>query len=382
MSRRPLPKYALFITGLAVFIGAGIFGLPYVFATTYQQLADTLSATSSPPVLNKADYNARMLALAHINIASTTLGALALPVDPSATTTATSSPPLLVATTTATSSVSVTGRRWPKSAIYPNADAVLPFHRIVAYYGNFYSKQMGVLGQYPPAQMLAMLASTTAMWQQADPSTPTIPAIDYIAVTAQASAGFDGKYRARMPADQIEKALGLANSVHGLVVLDVQVGKSSVAAEVPLLEQFLKLPQVNLALDPEFDMQASGARPGTVIGTMDAGEINWAIQYLSKLVQDNGLPPKILVIHRFTEDMVTNVAAIKPTPQVEVVMDMDGFGGQAKKIGTYTYVVAPEPIQFTGFKLFYKNDNNPPAHMLSMAQVLGLTPAPVFIQYQ
>ena len=90
--------------------------------------------------------------------------------------------------------------------MYPLAGALLPFNRIVAYYGNFYSTGMGVLGQYPPAVMLAMLASTTALWQAADPSTPVIPAIDYIAVTAQGSAGADGKYRARMPDSQMDEA--------------------------------------------------------------------------------------------------------------------------------------------------------------------------------
>ena len=47
--------------------------------------------------------------------------------------------------------------RWPVKAAYPNAGAILPFKRIVAYYGNFYSKQMGVLGEYPPKEMLARL---------------------------------------------------------------------------------------------------------------------------------------------------------------------------------------------------------------------------------
>ena len=37
--------------------------------------------------------------------------------------------------------------------------------------------------------MLAMLASTTALWEAADPSTPVVPAIHYIAVVSQAGAG-------------------------------------------------------------------------------------------------------------------------------------------------------------------------------------------------
>lgn len=271
---------------------------------------------------------------------------------------------------------------WPVKTAYPLAGALLPFHRIVAYYGNYYSTQMGVLGEYPPDQMLAMLASTTAEWQAADPTTPVIPAIDYIAVTAQGSAGKDKMYRLRMPDSQIQKSLDLAAQVHGLVFLDVQVGHSSVQTEVPLLEQFLKLPNVELCLDPEFALK-DGAVPGEEIGTMDASEINFAAHFLAKLVDDNHLPPKILVVHRFTQHMITNADAITPLPEVQIVIDMDGWGPQAKKINTYTSFVAAEPVEFTGFKLFYKNDVKPPSTgMLTPVQVLSLSPRPSFIQYQ
>src|SRR5258707_7457756 len=35
--------------------------------------------------------------------------------------------------------------RWPVKTAYPIPGAILPFKRIVAYYGNLYSKNMGVL---------------------------------------------------------------------------------------------------------------------------------------------------------------------------------------------------------------------------------------------
>ena len=271
---------------------------------------------------------------------------------------------------------------WPASTTLPEGGALLPFNRIVAYYGNFYSTQMGVLGEYPPDVMLAMLASTTAQWAAADPSTPVIPALDYIAVTAQGSPGPDGKYRLRMPASQIQKALDLADQIHGLLFLDVQVAQSNVETEVPLLAPFLKLPNVELCLDPEFDMPP-GARPDTVIGTMDASDINFAAHFLANLVDEYHLPPKILVVHRFTQHMVTNYRNITPLPQVEIVMDMDGWGPPAKKISTYNDFIAGEPVQFTGFKLFYKNDLLPPSTgMLTPQQILKLSPQPSFIQYQ
>ncbi len=310
------------------------------------------------PELDKADYDARLLALAHV---ATTTKSLT-----STTTSATTTPP----------------RLWPVKTVYPNVGAILPFKRVVAYYGNFYSKRMGVLGEYPTDQMLSMLASTTNMWTAADPNTPAVPAIHYIAVVAQASAGKEGKYILRMPDDQINHALDLANQINGLVFLDVQVGLSTLQHELPQLEKYLKMPQVHLGIDPEFSMK-NGERPGTVIGTFDAEDINYAAEYLARLVRDNHLPPKILVVHRFTQAMVTNYKNIQPLPEVQVVIDMDGFGSKDLKKGTYTSVIYPEPVQFTGVKLFYKNDIKPPSTgLFTPEEVLQFTPAPIYIQYQ
>ncbi|MDB5266562.1 MAG: hypothetical protein JWN89_377 [Parcubacteria group bacterium] len=284
-----------------------------------------------------------------------------------------------VASTSATSTRLLWG---PKPHVYPNAGAILPFKRIVAYYGNFYSKGMGVLGEYPEDIMLEKLRAEMARWNEADPKTPVLPAIDYIVTTAQGSAGKDGKYRLRMPDSQIDRALELAHKVDGIVILDVQVGLSDLEHELPVLEKYLSMPEVHLAIDPEFSMK-TGAKPGTVIGTMDEKDINYAAEYLATLVRAHNLPPKVLVIHRFTEDMVTNYKVVRPLPEVEIVVDMDGWGFAAKKINTYQQVVYPEPIQFTGFKLFYKNDLKPPStRLLTPAEVLKLVPAPLFIQYQ
>jgi hypothetical protein len=126
-----------------------------------------------------------------------------------------------------------------------------------------------------------------------------------------------------------------------------------------------------------------GAKPDTEIGTMDAADINFAANYLANIVNQNDLPPKILVVHRFTQDMVTNYKNIAPLPQVQVVMDMDGWGEPAKKINTYEQFEAGEPVQFTGFKLFYKNDLLPPSTaMMTPQQILQLSPQPSYIQYQ
>lgn len=273
--------------------------------------------------------------------------------------------------------------KWPvKNVPYPLPGAILPYNRIVAFYGNLYSKKMGILGELPPKEMLQKLDGEVEKWEKADPTTPVMPALHYIAVVAQGDGGKDGKYRYRMPFKQIDSVLTLAKTRNALVILDVQVALSNIRTELPLFEKYLQMPNVHFAMDPEFSMK-SGAKPGTRIGTFDADDINFASNYLKDLVQKYNLPPKILIVHRFTKNMVTNYKNIKLHPEVQFVMDMDGWGEPELKKGTYRYHVYAEPVQFTGFKLFYKNDiKKAPHHMMTPAEVLALKPKPIYIQYQ
>jgi hypothetical protein len=272
--------------------------------------------------------------------------------------------------------------KWPVKHAYPNAGAILPFKRIVAFYGNLYSTRMGILGELPEDQMLKKLQEEVAKWQAADTTVEVIPALHYIAVTAQGSPGKGNTYRLRMPFNQIDKVLKMAEKINALVFIDIQVGLSSLEKEVPELEKYLKMPNVHFGIDPEFSMK-TGHAPGKVVGSFDAADINYTTEYLAKLVKENNLPPKILVVHRFTQNMVTNYKQIKLRPEVQVVMDMDGWGHQARKINTYKQFIYKEPVQFTGFKLFYKNDlREANSHLMTPAEVLKLKPQPIYIQYQ
>lgn len=337
---------------LIVFVGVIV--IPFALATTYDRNASEEGKKEKAPKkvevpkFNKEAYDARMISIA--NYASTTS--------------------------------TTTPRLWPPKTAYPNPGAILPDKRIIAYYGNFYSKGMGVLGEYPEDVMLNMLRAEQRKWEAADPATPTMPAINYIAITAQELPGKEGKYLLRMPDTQIDKALEVAKKVDGIVILDIQIGFSTLEHELPMLEKYLAMPNVHLGLDPEFHMIGEDP-PGHVIGSFDAKDINYAAEYMANLVSEHNLPPKVLIVHRFTQRMVTNYQNIKPLPEVQVVMDMDGWGPPAKKINTYKQFIYPEPVQFTGFKIFYKNDLKPPSErILTPADLLKLTPQPMFIQYQ
>lgn len=279
-----------------------------------------------------------------------------------------------------------TSGRWPvKHAPYPLPGAILPFNRVVAYYGNLYSTKMGALGKWPKAQMIPNLLAEVKKWHEADSTVPAIPALHYIAVTAQGAAGKDGKWRSRMPLHQIDTVLKWAKEINALVFIDVQVGLSDVQSELPQFEKYLSLPNVHFGIDPEFAMNAKGGkRPGSVIGSLDAKDINWIGDYLAGIVKKNNLPPKIFIVHRFTKGMVTNAKDIKLRPELQIVMDMDGWGPPDLKKGSYRYWINEEPVQFTGFKLFYVNDTEKSGkkEMMSQQEVLNLKPKPIYIQYQ
>jgi hypothetical protein len=272
--------------------------------------------------------------------------------------------------------------RWPAKNPYPLPGAILPFNRVVAYYGNLYSKRMGILGELPKDSMFKKLQDEVKKWQAAEPDIPVIPALHYIAVTAQQTPGKDGKYSMRMPNHQIDTILKWSKEIKSLVFVDIQIGHSTVAAEMLPLEKYLSMPEVPLGIDPEFAMQ-EGIVPGKKIGSFDASDINIAIDHLADLVKKNNLPPKILVIHRFTQGMVKNYQQIKTVPEVQVVMDMDGWGDKVLKRSTWLRYIYKEPVQFTGFKIFYKNDTKKDINQLYQPEELvQFTPKPVYIQYQ
>jgi len=274
--------------------------------------------------------------------------------------------------------------RWPvKKQPYPLPGAILPNKRIVAFYGNLFSKRMGILGQLPPKEMLSKLDIEVKRWQKADSLTPVQPALHYIAVVAQGSPGKDGKFRYRMPDKQIDSVMAISRMRKNMIVfLDVQVALSTIQAELPLLEKYLKMPNVHFGLDPEFSMK-TGKKPGTTIGTFDAADLNYVSDYLAKLVRANNLPPKIFIVHRFTQRMITNYKNIKLHPEVQLVMNMDGWGEPELKKGTYRFFINKEPVQFSGFKLFYINDlKKGPKRMMTPDELLKLKPIPIYIQYQ
>ena len=271
---------------------------------------------------------------------------------------------------------------WPTRNVA--SGALLPANRIIAYYGNPHSKKMGVIGEYPEDVMLGMLDKTVAAWNAADPATPVVPAIHLVAVVAQGAPGADRMWRRREDSSMIERTYRWAQSRKGVLFLDIQASHSTLQQELPPLLPYLSRPDVHLGIDPEFYMHhdKEGVRPSAKIGQMLASDVNYVIRTLDRLVTEKKLPPKVLVVHRFTRLMVPDSDEIRPTPNVQVVMHMDGWGPPWLKFDSYNHYVVRHPVDFTGFKLFYHNDTKKGDLLLTPRELLRLRPSLAYIQYQ
>jgi hypothetical protein len=271
---------------------------------------------------------------------------------------------------------------YPKMPAFQDG-SLLPCGRIVAYYGHPSSQRMGALGQYPKDEMLRRLGRQVAEWEKADPATPVIPALHMIAVVAQGEPGRTGHYRTISSDERVQTVYEWAREAKAIFFVDIQTGTEDIRKILPRFEWILKNGDVHLGIDPEF-MMRGGTVPGKRVGTMDAADINYASEYLAELVRKYNLPPKVLVIHRFTRPMVTNTKNVRLRPEVQVVLHMDGHGrmqGPAFKYDTYAQYIVEEPVQFTGWKNFYQHDNEKGV-MPTPTDLMRLFPLPLYIQYQ
>ena len=255
--------------------------------------------------------------------------------------------------------------------------ALLPAHRVLTYYGHPHDPNMGILGEYEKEDLLPLLLAEAANYEAADPTRPVIPAFEVIATVAQRDPGDDGDFLLETDVETIVEYADFAEANGALLFLDLQIGRSTVDAEVAKVREILRRPHVHLALDPEFAIRP-GETPGIHIGELTAEQILIAQQTLAQIVREENIPPKILIVHQFREDMIIGKGRIATIPGVQVVIDADGFGSPKLKTDSYNYLIRNEPVGFPGFKLFYRQDDP----LMSARDVLALDPPPILIIYQ
>ena len=255
--------------------------------------------------------------------------------------------------------------------------ALLPEHRIVVYYGHPHDPAMGIVGEYEIEQLTAILREEAANYAAADPSRPVIPALEVIATVAQRVPGSDGTYILDTDMETLTTYIDFAAEQGMLVILDLQVGRGTVADEIDKVRDLLTRPNVHLAIDPEFAV-AEGQIPGEYIGSVTAESITYAQQVLAEISATHGIPPKILIVHQFREDMIQGKELLAPVPGVQLVIDADGYGAPELKTAVYNFLVRNELIEFAGVKLFYRQD----MPLMTPQEILALVPAPDVIIYQ
>jgi hypothetical protein len=252
---------------------------------------------------------------------------------------------------------------------------ILPDRRVVAFYGAPQDRELGVLGIGSPAQAARKLERQARPYARR--RRPVLPAFELIAAIVTSEAGDGGDHSIRQEPATIRRYLRAARAHRMLLLLDIQPGYAPFLQEAEALEEFLKEPDVSLALDPEWSMDPPQL-PGQEIGSTDATTINEVSRYLSSIVRRYDLPQKLLVVHRFTGDMIEAEHDLERHPGVALVVNVDGFGDRPNKISKYNEFTNDLKRRFNGFKLFYEEDVN----LMQPRHVLRLRPQPDLVVYE
>ncbi len=249
--------------------------------------------------------------------------------------------------------------------------------RLVAIYGHPSGSALGVLGEQSAEEGVERLRSISEGYD-ADGSV-VLPTFEIIATVASAGAGSDGDYSAETARDVIRPWIETAAANDMYVVLDLQPGRTDFLAQARYYEEFLRLPHVGLALDPEWRLKPHQVHLEQ-IGTVDAAEINRVVQWLAGIVREEALPQKLLIVHQFRLDMISNRHQIETPPELAVLIQMDGQGPLTSKYNTWNVLTREfDADQFHwGWKNFYDEDIPTP----TAEQVLALSPYPAFVSYQ
>ena len=228
--------------------------------------------------------------------------------------------------------------------------------QVLSYYGFPGVPTMGILGEFDANEVMRQATAQAAAYDALNGQQTVTPALHLITTVAQADPGWDGTYLGRLAFETVETYAAVAAAWGGLLIIDFQIGWSDPLTEVRAYEPVLLLPNVHVALDPEFATRRKGEPPGGAIGSVTGDEVNAVQRYLGDLARTHGLPPKALVIHQFRDDMILQPERITPMPGVDLVIDMDGWGGPEAKLGGYERYALASYAPRSAIKLFSRWD--------------------------
>ncbi|MBG6237786.1 hypothetical protein IWX78_000729 [Mycetocola sp. CAN_C7] len=252
-------------------------------------------------------------------------------------------------------------------------------HQFVALYGTPSTSALGVLGEQDAAGAVQRARDVAAPYAALTDKT-VVPMFEIIATVAAGGPGPDGNFSNELSADGLRPWVDAAAAAGLYVVIDLQPGRTDFLTQAKLYQSLLELPNVGLALDPEWRLGPDQV-PLTQIGSVSATEVNSVTTWLADLTNEKGLPQKMLVLHQFRPSMISDRASIDLSrPEVAVLIHADGQGGQGDKQATWANLHRDAPAGlFWGWKNFYDED----APMLTPEQTMGgVSPAPDLVTYQ
>jgi len=257
---------------------------------------------------------------------------------------------------------------------------LLPGRRVVSFAGAPQDAELGALGVGSLRGAVRKLKKQSVSYSRK--TRPTQPALQLISTIAHADAGRSGRYSERQPSSVIARHLREARRSKALLILDIQPGKASFVTETRRLRRWLREPDVAIAYDPEWRVEKDGDVPGQVIGSVRASELQRSLDEVAKIVRQYRLPKKLVLVHRFTENMVQGLDTIRVPSELQTVMSIDGVGDRPNKVAKYRQLTRDLPKAWRpGFKVFYEEDAEA-GSLMTPAQVMALRPRPDVVLYE
>ena len=261
---------------------------------------------------------------------------------------------------------------------------------IVGYYGRPNAKSLGVLGQYSIEDLTPIIQKKADEYDKINGDQSVIPAYHLIYGLATGDPGRKKDYLLPLSEAKLMKYINAAEKNGFIVIIDTQLGAETPLEAVKPVLKYLKYKSVHLAVDPEFEVNGLDVPPGRKIGHISGDQVNEVQTAMLDYMNENDINgKKILMVHSFTQGMVTDKDKIELNDKIDLIMNLDGHGSPALKIKVYNSLFTARSASRAqgGFKLFFQEDK---PSIMTPSQALGLESAdgkklaekPTYINYQ
>lgn len=283
----------------------------------------------------------------------------------------------------------------------PAVGAILPNHRIVAFYAVPGAEPTGPAYLLSDA-MLSQLKQQGQAYQTLDPAHPVQLGIDLVVSVPDGFPGPNNYYSHHVDSATIQDYLNFCAAHNLLLFLDLNIGWAPVMQEVNFFLPYLeKYPFVHMAIDPEWMFPRHDGIPGINLSNVRASDLNPIIEAVAAIPMQYHVPRKILVIHQYRpsgdglatpydagQAEIADKRNLVFDPRADVVIHVDSVGGYVgdrdDKIAQYTEWVKKDQARYInfkygGFKLFYHLEAK--TRLMTPAEVLALDPPPLVVTY-